>query len=151
MTNQKRFIKLFLRIMGSVSGLAVFAAVMPYCWMDAIHQWLGMGKLPDEPIVGYLARSTSAFYALLGGLLWTVSFRLHRNRLVLRYLGVAMVLFGIALFVVDLVEGMPLFWKICEGPISVIFGVVILWFSHRVKQMSLEKNRAGAETDQEQF
>jgi len=149
MTNQRRFIKLFLRVMGSVSGLAVFAVVMPYSWMNAIHQWLGMGKLPDEPIVGYLARSTSAFYALLGGLLWTVSFHLHRNRLVLRYLGVAIIFFGIVLFVVDMVEGMPLFWKISEGPISVIFGAVILWFSHRIKQMSSEKNKAEPETDQE--
>jgi hypothetical protein len=149
MTNQRRFIKLFLRIVGSVAGLAVFAVVMPYSRMDAIHQRLGMGKLPDEPIVGYLARSTSAFYALLGGLLWVVSFHLHRNRLVLRYLGAAMVLFGIALFGVDLVEGMPLFWKICEGPINIAFGVVILWFSHRIKQMNSEKNKAEPETDQE--
>lgn len=140
---------MFLRISGCVSGLAVFAVVMPYCWMNAIHQWLGMGKLPDEPIVGYLARSTSAFYALLGGLLWVVSFHLRRNRLVLRYLGIAMVLFGIALFGVDLVEGMPLFWKVCEGPINIAFGIVILWFSHLVKQMSSEKNRAEVETDGE--
>jgi hypothetical protein len=149
MTNQKRFIKLFLRIMGSVSGLAVFAAVMPYCWMDAIHQWLGMGKLPDEPIVGYLARSTSAFYALLGGLLWIASFHLHRNRLVLRYLGAAIIFLGIALFVVDLVEGMPLFWKICEGPINIAFGIVLLWFSHCIKQMNLDKSKADVETDRE--
>lgn len=135
--------------MGSVSGLAVFAVVMPYCWMDAIHQWLGMGKLPDEPIVGYLAKSTSAFYALLGGLLWTVSFHLHRNRLVLRYLGVAVTFFGVALFVVDMVEGMPLFWKISEGPINIIFGIIILWFSHHIKQMSSEKNKAEPETNQE--
>jgi hypothetical protein len=149
MTNQRRFIKLFLRISGSVSGLALFAVVMPYSWMNTIHQWLGMGRLPDEPIVGYLARSTSAFYALLGGLLWTVSFHLHRNRLVLQYLGVAIIFLGIAIFVVDLVEGMPLFWKICEGPINIAFGIVLLWFSHRIKQMSLDKSKADVEADQE--
>jgi cytochrome c oxidase subunit IV len=149
MANQKRFIKLFLRISGSVSFLAVFAVVMPYSWMDAVHQWLGMGKLPDEPIVGYLAWSTSAFYALLGGLLWTVSFHLHRNRLVLRYLGAAIIFLGIALFVVDSVEGMPLFWKICEGPVNVIFGIIVLWCSHRIKQISSGKDRADVETNQE--
>jgi hypothetical protein len=68
---------------------------------------------------------------------------------VLRYLGAAIIFLGIALFVVDMVEGMPLFWKISEGPISVIFGIIILWFSHRIKQMSSEKNRTEAETDQE--
>jgi hypothetical protein len=149
MTDQKRFFRLFLRILGSAAGLAVLAVVMPYSWMDAIHQRLGMGKLPDEPIVGYLARSTSAFYALLGGLLWTVSFHLQRNRLVLRYLGVAIILFGITLFGVDLVEGLPLFWKICEGPSNMVFGIVILWISHRIKQISSEKNREDVETEQE--
>lgn len=127
----------------------MFAVVMPYSWMDAIHQWLGMGKLPDEPIVGYLARSTSAFYALLGGLLWAVSFHLHRNRLALRYLGAAMVLFGMMLFIVDFAEGLPLFWKICEGPINIAFGIVLLWISHRIKQISSEKNREDVETEQE--
>jgi uncharacterized membrane protein len=149
MTDQKRFFRLFLRILGSAAGLAVLAVVMPYSWMDAIHQRLGMGKLPDEPIVGYLARSTSAFYALLGGLLWTVSFHLQRNRLVLRYLGFAIILFGIALSIVDWIEGMPLFWKISEGPSNMVFGIVILWISHRIKQISSEKNREDVETEQE--
>ena len=34
--------------------------MVPYSWMDAIHQGLGMGKLPDAPIVGYLVRSGHA-------------------------------------------------------------------------------------------
>lgn len=50
---------LLLRIVGSVSLLAVFFAIMPYSWMNVIHEWLGMGQLPNEPVVGYLARSTS--------------------------------------------------------------------------------------------
>ena len=145
----ERWLKWFLRITGTSALTALVFVAAPYSWMDAIHQWLGMGKLPDEPIVGYLARSTSAFYALLGGLLWVVSFHLRRNRLVLQYLGIAMVLFGITFFVVDLVEGMPLFWKVCEGPIDVIFGIVLLWFSHRIKQMSLDKSKADVETDRE--
>ena len=69
MARYERSFKLFLRVVGTVALLAVVAVVMPYSWMDAVHQRLGMGKLPPEPIVGYLARSTSAFYAMLGGLL----------------------------------------------------------------------------------
>ena len=126
MTRQERFFKLFLRIIGSAALLAVVAVVMPYSWMNAIHQQLGMDQLPAEPIVGYLARSTSAFYALLGGLLWVVSFDLHRHKLVLCYLGVAIVIFGAALLIVDLLEGMPLYWSLTEGPINIVFGIVIL-------------------------
>ena len=106
--------------------MATIAVLIPYSWMNAIHNWLGMGQLPAEPIVGYLARSTSAFYALLGGLLWVVSFDLHRHKLVLCYLGGAIVIFGAALLIVDLLEGMPFYWSLTEGPINIAFGIVIL-------------------------
>jgi len=131
MMGRERFLRLFLRIIGTASLLAVIAVVMPYSWMNAIHQWLGLGKLPPEPIVGYLARSTSAFYALLGGLMWIVSWDLRRHRLVLCYLGVAIILFGAALFAVDLLEGMPHYWSFFEGPIDIAFGIVILLLSYR--------------------
>jgi len=132
MTKQYRFLRLFLRVIGTAALLALVAVVMPYSWMNAIHQWLGMGQLPAEPIVGYLARSTSAFYALLGGLFWVASFDLHRHRMVLCYLGIVIVIFGTALFVVDLLEGMPFWWTIGEGPFNIVFGVVILALARRL-------------------
>jgi len=120
---------LFLRVVGTVALLAVMAVVMPYSWMNAVHQWLGMGTLPADPIVGYLARSTSAFYALLGGLLWVVSFDLRRHRVVLQYLGLAIILLGVTLTVVDFAQGMPRFWRLAEGPLNVALGLVILLFA----------------------
>lgn len=134
MTGQERFLRLFLRIIGTAALFALVAVVMPYSWMKAIHQWLGLGTLPTEPIVGYLARSTSAFYASLGGLMWVVSFDLHRHRIVLCYLGVAIILFGAALFVIDLLAAMPLWWTFCEGPPNTTFGVVIYVLAHRLDQ-----------------
>jgi len=132
MTKRERFSKLFLRVMGSVALVAVVAVIMPYAWMNTIHQWLGMGQLPSEPIVGYLARSTSAFYALLGALLWVVSFDLVRHRLILRFLGVAIIVFGVMLLAVDFIEGMPLWWSLWEGPINMAFGTIILILSNRL-------------------
>jgi hypothetical protein len=132
MTKQERLLKLFLRVIGTVALFAVVAVVMPYSWMNAVHQWLGMGQLPSEPVVGYLARSASAFYALFGGLLWLTSCDVQRHRLVLCYLGAAVIIFGVALFVVDLLEGMPLYWSLTEGPTNVTFGIVILIVSYRM-------------------
>ena len=132
MTKQERLFKLFLRIIGTAALFALVAVVMPYSWMNAIHQRLGMGQLPAEPIVGYLARSTSAFYALLGALLWVVSFDLVRHRPILRFLGVAIILFGGMLSIVDFVEGMPLWWSLWEGPINMAFGSIILILSNRL-------------------
>jgi hypothetical protein len=120
---------LFLRLVGTVALAAVVAIVMPFSWMNAVHQWLGMGPLPNQPIVGYLARSTSAFYAVLGGLLWVVSFDLRRHRVVLQYLGLVMVALGIMLGIIDFAEGMPKFWKWAEGPLNAVIGLVILLFT----------------------
>jgi hypothetical protein len=125
----KDVLALFLRLVGTVALMAVMAVVMPYSWMNAVHQWLGMGPLPAQPIVGYLARSLSAFYAILGGLLWVVSFDLRRHRVVLQYIGLAVVILGITLGVVDFTEGMPRFWRFAEGPLNVVLGLIILLFT----------------------
>ena len=69
--------------------------------MVAMHAHLGLGRLPDAPIVGYLARSTSAFYPVEGDLFWVVSFDLVRYRPVVRYLGATTAVFGVALLGVD--------------------------------------------------
>jgi len=133
MLSQERVFRAFLRILGSVSLLALVFVAAPYAWMDAIHRWLGMGKLPEEPVVGYLARSTSAFYAILGGLVWLASFDLKRYRPVLAYLGATTVAFGLALGVIDWLEGMPLFWKVAEGPLDAALGIAILLMALRVE------------------
>jgi len=133
MLSQESIFRAFLRILGSGALVALVFVAAPYAWMDAIHQGLGMGKLPEEPVVGYLARSTSAFYAVLGGLAWLASFDLKRYRPVLLYLGATTVVFGVALGVVDWLEGMPPFWKIAEGPLDTAMGIAILWMSWRLE------------------
>jgi len=131
MTKQERFFKLFLRIIGTAALLAIGAVIMPYSWMNVIHQWHGLGELPKEPIVGYLTRSTSAFYAFFGGLLWCVSFHLNRYRPVIHFLGAATIVFGATLSIVDLREGMPLYWTFTEGPINIVFGIIIFTLSRK--------------------
>jgi hypothetical protein len=132
MSTQDRFLQVLLRVVGTAGLLAIPFVMVPYSWMDAIHQGLGMGQLPDAPVVGYLARSASAFYAILGGLLWTVSFDLRRHRMVLSYLGFAVILFGVAMLAVDFGQGMPIWWSLAEGPFNVAFGVAFVWLSWRM-------------------
>ena len=123
--NSDQTLRFILRLMGSSSLFALIFVAAPGSWMESIHSTLGMGQLPDTPVVGYLARSTAAFYALLGGLLWVVSFDLDRHRRVLTYLGVAITSLGVVLLVVDRVEGMPSFWTLWEGPFVIVFGLVL--------------------------
>ena len=128
-----RILKLLLRLLGSSSLLALIFVGAPYTWIDSIHSALGMGQLPDTPVVGYLARSTSYFYSLLGGLFWVVSFDLGRHRRVLIYLGAAITTFGVVLLIVDWSEGMPFFWTLWEGPFVTVLGLAILFLVRDVE------------------
>lgn len=118
-------IRFLLRYIGTVALLAIIAVFIPYAGMDAIHQKLGLGRLPTEPVVGYLARSVSLFYALLGALLWMVSTNPRRYRPIILFLASAFVVFGILLIGIDFSEGLPEFWRYGEGSIVVILGLAM--------------------------
>ena len=117
-----------LRIIGTASGLAVFAVVLPYDWMNRGHIWLGLGTLPPVPIVGYLARTLSAFYAFYGGLVWTLSFDTTRHRSIIQYVGLATLAFGGILLAVDWTEGLPFYLRLLEGPVAIVYGALIISF-----------------------
>jgi len=125
----EQLLKLILRFVGTAALLALIFVAAPFAWMESIHSSLGMGRLPDTPVVGYLARSTSAFYALLGGLFWALSLDPGRYRRILIYLGAALAFFGAALLVIDLSGGMPWFWTAWEGPYVMVMGTTILLLS----------------------
>jgi hypothetical protein len=124
---QDRFLILFLRGVGAVSGSAALCAVMPLRFMDAVHRTLGMGPLPGQPIVEYLARSTSAFYALLGALLWALSFDLDRYRPLVHKTGFGLIALGVLLLLTDIQIELPRFWQVAEGPIDTLFGIILVW------------------------
>lgn len=102
---------LLLRVIGGISLTSLVFVVAPYSWMNEIHdRWLGMGDLSRQPVMGYLARSTSAFYAMLGGLMMLVSRDVRKYREVLLYVGWASGVFGVALFFINRAEGLPPQW-----------------------------------------
>ncbi len=125
-------LRAILRFFGTTSLTALVFVAAPRSWMVSIHAALGMGELPEAPIVFYLARSTSAFYALLGGLLWLASFDPPRHRSLLIYLGSALLLLGLALFAIDWFEGLPLVWRVWEGTVVTALGGSILALSRRL-------------------
>ena len=127
-----RTLKLLLRLCGGSMLFAMIFVVAPESWMMAIHEALDMGTLPTVPVVGYLARSISAFYAMFGGLFLLVSFDVVRHRTVLVYLSWATSVFGVVMVGIDLFEGMPTSWTLSEGPFAILFGLALLWFSTRL-------------------
>jgi hypothetical protein len=126
MTNSEKRLVWFLRGSSVVLLSALVPAVMPFQWMVEIHARLGLGTLPDQPIIGYLTRSLSAMYALHGALVWYVSLDVRRHLGVVRCLGGLGLVFGAGMIVLDLAVGLPIAWAIGEGTSIIVLGAVIL-------------------------
>ncbi len=111
---------------------ALIFVAAPHSWMRDIHRWIELGEMPDTPVVWYLARSTSAFYAIVGGLFLLVSRDLKRHRPILIYLGWSVTFLGLVLLIIDVSEEMPPSWALSEGPLSVGLGLAMLYLVRSV-------------------
>ena len=130
--------QLFLRIGGTSMLLALVFVVAPRAWMEEIHTALGLGVFPDTPIVWYLSRSTSAFYAMMGGLFWLASFDMRRQRLLLLFLGWWTGVLGVMLCGIDLGVGLPLSWTLSEGPVVILMGLALLYLISRTSDTHVQ-------------
>src|SRR5215831_7751773 len=106
MTKSDKVLVFLLRLVGGGSLFALVAVVMPSTWMAATHRWLGLGEMPTGPVVEYLARSLSAFYAVMGALCLVLATDLERYRPLVRFLGAAFALMRVVLLGVDVAAGM---------------------------------------------
>ena len=122
----ERVVRCFLYVTAGILLAALPCAFLPYAWMDAVHRWLGLGTLPDAPMVLYLARSASALYASIGGLYLYLAADPRRHRDVLRVLGWLKVALGIGLIPIDVSAGLPWFWTAYEGPFVLAWGLALL-------------------------
>ena len=77
-TLHERLLVILLRFGGAVLMLAWLAIFLPTEWMTASHRWLGLGVLPDSPLVQYLTRSVAALYGIHGGLVLLLSTDVRR-------------------------------------------------------------------------
>jgi hypothetical protein len=125
MTKSDKALAILLRFVGVTALFALVAVFMPSSWMAATHRWLGLGEMPTGPVVEYLARSLSAFYAVLGALCLMVAADLERYRPLVRFLGMAFALMSVVLLGTDLAAGMPWWWSAFEGPGGIVFGALL--------------------------
>lgn len=116
-----------LRVLSLINIAAIVAVVAPREWLAECHQYLGLGSFSDSPISGYLARSTSLWFASFGVFLWFVSSDVHRYGSVIAFLGWAMAIQGLFMIGIDINEKMPGWWIAAEGPTCVLLGAAILF------------------------
>ncbi|MDA7978445.1 MAG: hypothetical protein MPJ50_06715 [Pirellulales bacterium] len=132
MSKAERAIVIILRVIGIAGLFATPAIFLPFSWMDAIHGWLGLGELPDVPIVRYLARSLSAFYAVMSVLILYLSHDVRRHRGLLKLWCMLAILFGFTLWGIGWEAGLPNSWTLAEGPPAVLIGFVVLWLQRKL-------------------
>jgi hypothetical protein len=125
MTRSDKALVIVLCFVGVAGLFALVAVFMPMSWIAATHRRLGMGEIPTGPIVEYLVRSVSAFYALFGALCLVLAADLERYRPLVRFLGVAFALMSVVFLGVDLAAGMPWWWSAVEGPRGALFGALM--------------------------
>jgi hypothetical protein len=126
MAASERALVLVLRAFGALDLFAFSAVVMPRPWMAAAHAWVGLGTLPEAPIVGYLARSASALYALHGAMILYISFDVRRYWRLITFLAVAALVHGAVMAGIDFAVGMPRSWAFAEGPCFAATGAIVL-------------------------
>ena len=126
MNRRHRVLAAVLGGLGGLDLLALAAVVHPRGWMAAAHAWLGLGGMPPGPLVGYLARSAAALYALHGATVLFVSRDVARYWRLIRLLAVLALCHGAVMAAIDWAEGMPLWWRVVEGPGFAATGAVVL-------------------------
>lgn len=129
MSRRLQILAFILRAVGIVGMFALGAVVMPMSWMVATHRWLGLGEMPTDPVVEYLARSLSAFYALISAIMLYVAADLERSRAFVRFLAVAFALLCAVFIGIDLAAGMPWWWVAIEGPPGLVVSVWMWWLA----------------------
>ena len=121
------WLKFLLRLVGAVELCAIPFIFFPFPWMDAVHdRLLGLGSLPDRPIVEYLTRSLSALYAVHGAMVMAISLNIERYRSLICFLGYLHMLLGLTILGIDIAADLPWWWTAVEGPGIVVGGLLVV-------------------------
>ena len=132
MNRSELAIVIILRVIGVTGLFAIPVIFMPYSWMNPIHDYMGLGELPDTPIVSYLARSLSAFYAILSSITLFVSCDIRRYRSFVKLWAIIVTVTGFVLLGIDITAGMPTSWTLGESPPTIAVGLVVLWLQRKI-------------------
>ena len=124
--NRQRLLVWLLRLAGAVEILAFISVVMPRSWMEISHEWLGMGTMPDGPLVMFMIRQASYAYGMHGVLLWILATDVARFRPLIVFNGVAFLLAAPVFFLIDYTTGIPLWWTIFDSLACGSIGVALL-------------------------
>lgn len=125
-----------LRLSGSVELLAFFAVVMPRAWMESSHAWLGLGEMPNGPLIMFMIRQASYVYGMHGVSLWLLASDVKRFQPLIVFNGISFLLAAVVFFVIDYSSGMPHWWTVSDTLGCAFFGMALLWLNRRIARQA---------------
>jgi hypothetical protein len=102
-----RLQRLVLRVISSVSFIALPAIFAPRLTVEKLSVLLGFGKPPHLPLLIYMTSGASCVYLGQAILLWLMSGDVVRYRPLIVFCGWAYLAFGPLFFWIDISAGMP--------------------------------------------
>jgi hypothetical protein len=126
----ERWLTILFRLNALLLTSAFLALFLTNSMMQSIHQWLGLGDMPEGPVVEYLARSCSMLYFVHGLVLGYVSLNMRKYRELVPLLAALHLVLGVVVLGIDVQAGMPWYWTLAEGPGIILFACLLLalWF-----------------------
>jgi hypothetical protein len=111
--------------------LSFVSVVMPRAWMEASHAWLGLGEMPDGPVIMFMIRQASYAYGMHGVSLWILASDVVRFRPLIQFNGISFLLAGPVFFLIHYHSGMPWYWTISDSFACAAFGAALLLLDRR--------------------
>ena len=142
LSGPERVLVIVLRALGIFDMFALVAVVMPFEWSAIAHAALGMGELPEKPIVDYLICSTSLLYALHAAMILYVSCDVRRYGPFITFFARVTLVHGTVLGLIDWRAGMPLWWRIQEPVAYWVIGSVVLLLQRLTRRILSETDPA---------
>jgi hypothetical protein len=124
--NSRLLLAWLLRLAGVTEMLAFFAVVMPRSWMEVSHAWLGMGVMPDGPLIMFMIRQASYTYGMHGVSLLVLASDVVRFRKLVILNGIAYLLAGPLFLWIDYTAGIPWWWTVVDTAGCGFTGIAIL-------------------------
>ena len=129
--NRERLLVWLLRIAGATEILAFIAVVMPRSWMQIANASVGLGEMPDGPLLMFMIRQASYTYGVHGLSLWLIATDVQRFRPFVVFNGIAFLIAAPVFVLIDLSSGMPLWWTVSDPLSCGFFGAALLLLSRK--------------------
>jgi len=129
--DRERILVWLLRLAGAVEILAFIAVVMPRSWMEISHAWIGLGEMPDGPLLMFMIRQASYTYGVHGLSLWLIATDVDRFRPFVVFNAIAFLVAAPVFFLIDFTSGMPSWWAVSDPASCGLFGATLLFLSRR--------------------